>query len=77
MDWLFNGEERMQWLKNRSERLKHDDVLSAVEMDDLLDHMERIPMVKHAVLGFFLEYKFKNIKTIEKLSGNPTPELPE
>lgn len=77
MDWLFNGEERMQRLRKRAVKLNGVDPESVGEMDDLLDYMERIPMVKHAVLGFFLEYKLRNIKLIGKLSGKPDPELPE
>lgn len=37
------------------------------EIRDLLFHMERIPMVRHAVLGFFMEYKFKNKEQIENM----------
>jgi transcriptional regulator with XRE-family HTH domain len=37
------------------------------EMKDLLLHMSRVPMVKHAVLGFFIEYKVRNKKFIDPL----------
>lgn len=76
MDWIFNGEVRDQWLKKRAAKLNGDDTESVAEMDDLLDHMKRIPMVKHAVLGFFLEYKLKNIELLMKLSGKPDAEYP-
>ena len=35
------------------------------ETQDLLLHMDRVPMIKHAVLGFFIEYKTRNKKFIE------------
>ncbi len=37
------------------------------EMKELLVHMDKVPMVKHAILGFFIEYKTKNKKLIEPL----------
>ncbi len=37
------------------------------EFDDLYYHITALPMIKHAVLGFFLEYKAKNKKLIRQL----------
>lgn len=35
------------------------------EIKELLFYLDNVPMVKHAILGFFLEYKGKNKKLIE------------
>ena len=37
------------------------------EIGDLLLHLERVPMLKHAVLAFFLEYKEKNKEHISRI----------
>ncbi len=36
------------------------------EILELLSYMKNVPMVKHAVLGFFLEYKLKYDEIIQK-----------
>ncbi len=37
------------------------------DVQDMLAYMEAVPMVRHAILGFFLEYKAKNREIIEPL----------
>jgi hypothetical protein len=37
------------------------------DIDELLKHMVKIPLIKHAVLNFFYEYKLKNNRLIQKL----------
>jgi transcriptional regulator with XRE-family HTH domain len=42
------------------------------EVRELLFYIETVPMIKHAVLGFFLEYKEENKKLIAPfISNNP------
>lgn len=40
------------------------------EIKDLLIHLDKVPMVKHAVLGFFIEYKARNKKLIAPVLEN-------
>jgi hypothetical protein len=37
------------------------------DIDELFSHMGKIPLIKHAVLNFFYEYKLKNNRLIQKL----------
>ncbi len=37
------------------------------DVKDLLLHMEKVPMIKHAVLSFFMEYKMKNEGLVKKV----------
>ncbi|MDQ1350268.1 MAG: Helix-turn-helix protein [Acidobacteriota bacterium] len=39
------------------------------EIEELLHHMGKIPMIRHAVLGFFMEYRMRNSAVIQKLSA--------
>ncbi len=41
------------------------------EVKELLYHIEHVPMLKHAVLSFYLEYKAKNKKFIDQVLQNP------
>lgn len=43
------------------------------DIKDLLNHILNVPMVKHSVLSFFLEYKMKNRALIDKFDP-PEPE---
>lgn len=68
LDWLIGGEGEMLTLTEeeaRKKRLHWSD--SSKEIDELFYHIEKVPMVKHAVLGFFLEYRSKNSQLIEKM----------
>jgi len=76
LDWLisnegemFNGErQKKAGLKNRQFG-KHTE-----EVNDLLFHMEKLPMLRYAVLSFFIEYKVKNQEIIQRLlEGSPSP----
>ncbi len=37
------------------------------EMRDLLFHIEKIPLIRHAVLSFFFEYKARNQELIDEV----------
>ncbi len=68
LHWLICDEGEM---KEQDERKKFltikppADPQEAAEIEELLFHLDNVPLVKHAVLGFFLEYKGKNRPLIE------------
>ena len=44
------------------------------EVEELLSYIEKVPMIKHAILSYFLEYKIKNQDLIQQFldeSGFP------
>jgi len=67
LNWLVTGEGEMHPPKRnkpgRAMYLAND----SEELKDLVRLMKKIPMVKHAILGYYLEYKFKNIEIIRDL----------
>lgn len=68
LDWLITNNGRM-FLRDRDK--KGADRLDlgeyAVEIKELLVYMTKVPMVKHAVLSHFLEYKLKHKKIIQQV----------
>lgn len=64
LDWLVTGEGQMRPQKKKKPGRSIDFSKDSKELKDLLKLMKKIPMVKHAMLGFYLEYKFKNIDLI-------------
>lgn len=46
------------------------------EIKELLSYMDRVPMVKHAMLGYFLEYKAKYKRLIEPMIEESGKEEP-
>ncbi len=64
LDWLICNEGQMQM---GDEEEKNNSSGDAEEIQDLFFHIEKLPMVKHAVLSFFLEYKVKNTKLLQQL----------
>jgi transcriptional regulator with XRE-family HTH domain len=62
LDWLITNEGEMflprKQKKYGKKAIDFDE--SSEDISDLLFHMEKIPMIKHAILGYFLEYKYKN-----------------
>lgn len=39
---------------------------SSEEIKELITFMDKVPMVKHAILSFFLEYRLKNKNIIKE-----------
>ena len=75
LDWLITGEGRMYPSKKRSLTKELGLAKCGREIDELIYHIAKVPMVKHAVLGHFLEYKMQNDELIQKLlkeSGKTT-----
>lgn len=69
LDWLISNNGKM-FLKDRekkNDRVKIDFGHSTKEVLDLLNTMGKVPMVKHAMLSFFLEYKIRNKKIIREI----------
>jgi len=69
LDWLIANEGQMFILeKQKQDALK---ILKSgkygQEVNDLLFHIEKVPMVRHAMMGFFLEYKQKNQGIIQEI----------
>jgi transcriptional regulator with XRE-family HTH domain len=70
LDWLITDEGQMfhHRREGKSEREEQVDFGTySGEVRELLVYMDKVPMVKHAVLGFFLEYKMKNQDYIEAI----------
>lgn len=67
LDWLISGEGQMYPPKKKDLKKELGLGKCGREMDELIYLIANIPMVKHAVLGHFLEYKMKNVDLIKKL----------
>lgn len=67
LDWLIANQGEMFILQKQDAKTNLDPGKTSQEVSDLLFHMEKIPMVRHAILGFFLEYKQKNHQFIQKI----------
>jgi transcriptional regulator with XRE-family HTH domain len=61
LDWVIANEGQMFYPREKGKR---EEVMDfgpyGDEVRELLVYMDKVPMIKHAVLGFFLEYKAKN-----------------
>lgn len=71
LNWLIGDEhetsdDQMHWDQQPYKR-PFDFSEDKKEIEELLYHMGKIPMIRHAVLGFFMEYKMKNNAVIQKL----------
>lgn len=69
LDWMITGVGDM-FVEDPSDLENQDPNFVDIgkypeETRDLLLYMDRVPMIKHAVLGFFIEYKTRNKKFIE------------
>jgi hypothetical protein len=63
---LLSGEGDPQVKHWATRPPKNDKGELIYDMDSLFWFMERVPLVKFSVLGFFSGYYFENKKTIEK-----------
>ena len=75
LDWLIANEGEMFIIPNQEqdEKKNLDTGKHNQEIRDLLFHIETVPMVRHAVLGFFLEYKQKNQRIIREILEKKSP----
>lgn len=79
LDWLIANEGEMFILQYQEQDAKKilDPGKYSREVSDLLFHIEKVPMVRHAILGFFLEYKQKNQRIIQEIleRNSPLPSI--
>jgi transcriptional regulator with XRE-family HTH domain len=67
LNWLISNEGEM-FLEKKKPGLKSRSFGKYIdEINDLLLHLEKIPMVRHAVLGFFMEYKMNNQDLLQEI----------
>lgn len=59
LDWLIRGKGPMYY-KQKGTKQPGAHPTHANEINELLDHMEKIPLLRHEVLAFFLKFKDKN-----------------
>jgi transcriptional regulator with XRE-family HTH domain len=67
LDWLITNTGKM-FVQDQEREEYNDKIYSdqyKEEIRELLSYVERVPMVKHAIISFFLEYKIKHQKFIE------------
>lgn len=67
LDWLVTGEGEMYPQTKKKTGRHMDFTKDGEELKDLFKLMKKVPIVKHAMLGFFLEYKFKNNELLQDL----------
>lgn len=67
LHWLICNKGQMLERKAMKSQQVKMECLEEAEIRELFLYMDTVPMVKHAVLGFFLEYKGKNKRLIEPL----------
>lgn len=71
LNWLISDEQETSddpmLLENKQQKRFFDFSEDNREIEELLHHMGKIPMIKHAILGFFMEYRMKNDGLIQKL----------
>ena len=74
LHWLVCGKGEMFEQDEKQEDIDPPaDGSDAAEIQNLVACLESIPMVKHAVLGYFLEYIEKNKKLITPFLKRPKP----
>jgi transcriptional regulator with XRE-family HTH domain len=68
MDWLITNNGKM-FIQEEEKRL-YDKNFNfgeySKEVNELFSYIENVPMVKHAILSYFLEYKVKNHGIIQR-----------
>jgi len=74
LDWLITSQGKM-FLKEKDKKVDKDKVDMgnyAEETRELLTYMEKVPMVKHAVLSYFIEYKLQHKRIIQQVLEEST-----
>jgi transcriptional regulator with XRE-family HTH domain len=72
LDWLITNSGKM-FVREREKKGDGEKVNFgeySKEVKELLRYIEKIPMVKHAILSYFLEYKIKNQDIIQQFLDN-------
>jgi transcriptional regulator with XRE-family HTH domain len=81
MDWFMFGKGPMLFQKERNrvrdleQKLEtlHEKVerKATPEVKELVEHMDRIPLLRHEVLGFFHRFKMDNRELVEAPTAQP------
>lgn len=78
LDWLITNNGKM-FIRER-EKKGYDEKIDfseyAEEIKELLKYIDKVPMVKHAMLSYFLEYKIKHQKIIQQFFDDGESSLP-
>lgn len=76
LDWMITNTGKMftreREKRGYGERVDFGEYTK--EIKELLKYIEKVPMVKHAILSYFLEYKIKNQEIIQQFLDDD--ELP-
>lgn len=71
LNWLIGADQEtgddQMLLDKKQQKITLDVSEDNREIEELFHHMGKIPMIRHAVLGFFMEYRMKNNELITKL----------
>ncbi|MCX6582204.1 MAG: helix-turn-helix transcriptional regulator [Candidatus Aminicenantes bacterium] len=71
LNWLISTEKEtdddQMLLNKKQQKITLDVSEDNREIEKLIHYMGKIPMIRHAVLGFFMEYRMKNDELITKL----------
>jgi transcriptional regulator with XRE-family HTH domain len=67
MDWLISGIGDMFLQDPDVKKKKRNFGKNTPEVQELLHCMAGVPMFKHAVLSYFMEYRLKNQEHIDKI----------
>lgn len=79
--WLITGQEEMF---NKDKKLTREELIcQCFDIDkhlvlEMIETMEKSPMVKHTVLGFFTQFKYQHLNLIAMdIEKNASPEKSE
>jgi len=65
LDWLIRGKGPVYY-KQKEAKESAAGPTKTSEINELLDHMEKIPLLHHEILAYFLKFKDKNKEMVEK-----------
>lgn len=79
LDWLLTGNGQMLLPSTEITNKEKQNVINlgdySDEVKEMLIYMEKVPMVKHAILGTFSEYRVKNKSLIDSMMDAANSKL--
>ena len=85
LDWLIRNEGPMYYkekesneqkiIKSNSQHTQPNLDSMPADIKELLDHMEKIPLLRHEVLAFFLKFKDKNKEMVANAFNTDKEDL--
>lgn len=78
LDWLITNTGKM-FTRDQERKECNDKIYFGQyteEIRELLSYVERVPMVKHAIISYFLEYKIKHQKMIQQFLEDGERSVP-